>query len=309
MDGQEEQLIQAKEHYRLSVEERGDSWRKIQTFLTVAYLSENPPTLSDFTNLMDLCLHEVGFAQNCDFSKFAKLETLALHICGLIEVPETIFALVNLRKLSLYGNKLQEIPDEMRKMQKLAILDLSDNQFEEIPSCLIHFQMLRDLDLSINPLAGFTKMGHDDMEKLGHSYVSDCGEVIFKLGFHNDIAWMAINDEGWYLSNEVVRGLFALVSISSLRSLWISPTECEGPIEYELYMIFCDSAKKLLADYVKHNFDLEYFTMSPIATKTVIETLCYCAREKDIKYLNMLPNELLILLFEAMASEIAKTLC
>ena len=60
-------------------------------------------------------------------------EFLDLSDCGLMELPESLFELVNLIKLDLSYNEIKEIPEDFNKLVSLVELKLNRNQIQKIP--------------------------------------------------------------------------------------------------------------------------------------------------------------------------------
>jgi internalin A len=70
-------------------------------------------------------------------------DELDLSDLGLRTIPDEIYKLANLKKLTVSGNELNEIPQEIFKFHNLEILNLAFNKLRKVPSGL---QGLRNLD-------------------------------------------------------------------------------------------------------------------------------------------------------------------
>jgi len=72
----------------------------------------------------------------------------------LKELPEGLFALVNLNALDLSGNKLKELPDRLAELKHLQELRVSRNKLVTFPPAICQLRHLKRLDLSRNALTG-----------------------------------------------------------------------------------------------------------------------------------------------------------
>ena len=79
-------------------------------------------------------------------------EFLDLSDCGLMELPESLFELVNLIKLDLSYNEIKEIPEDFSKLVSLVELKLNRNQIQKIPESLFKLVNLKKLYLSNNEI-------------------------------------------------------------------------------------------------------------------------------------------------------------
>jgi hypothetical protein len=73
---------------------------------------------------------------------------LALRLCGLTALPESIGHLSNLTSLDFRNNKLTTLPRAMRRLSRLRSLDISENEFPAFPSDIFNLASLHVLRLS-----------------------------------------------------------------------------------------------------------------------------------------------------------------
>jgi internalin A len=78
--------------------------------------------------------------------------TLDLSDRGLETLPESLFRLVQLRRLNLSRNLLEALPAEIGKLTALRWLDLSSNEVTELPAAIANLTELRGIDISDNEL-------------------------------------------------------------------------------------------------------------------------------------------------------------
>jgi hypothetical protein len=77
---------------------------------------------------------------------------LFLFCSGLVELPTTLFSLVNLKILDIRGNSLRLLPVEIKYLFNLEELLLDNNKLREIPVECSTLQHLKILSLSYNDL-------------------------------------------------------------------------------------------------------------------------------------------------------------
>ncbi len=76
------------------------------------------------------------------------LDTLVLESVGLINVPQAIGQLQQLKTLSLARNTLSEVPPGLAALTQLQHLDLSGNPISEVPRFMAQLTQLRTLSLA-----------------------------------------------------------------------------------------------------------------------------------------------------------------
>ncbi len=96
-----------------------------------------------------LLLHSCGIA----ISVQPAGDKLNLNRKGLQEIPEYVFEMKELRKLSLYGNKLEIIDDRIGELTHLEELYLGNNQLKELPVTIGQLKNLKILSVQYNQLA------------------------------------------------------------------------------------------------------------------------------------------------------------
>ena len=77
---------------------------------------------------------------------------LALNSHQLKAVPEIVFSLKHLRKLSLLNNQIETLPDSIAQLQKLSYLNIKKNRLKQLPEALATVKKLSDLDIRHNTL-------------------------------------------------------------------------------------------------------------------------------------------------------------
>lgn len=102
-----------------------------------------------------------------DLRKFAinrikrikKMHLSVLDLCNyeLIQIPDELFELTNLRDLHLSDNLLEQLPEKISKLAKLGQLDLSFNKIVEFPKQILELENLRFLNLAGNHLVELPK--------------------------------------------------------------------------------------------------------------------------------------------------------
>ena len=78
--------------------------------------------------------------------------TTVLDLCSkeIIDIPENISLLTNLKKLRLLNNKIISIPESISSLTSLVVLFLSKNKIISIPESILSLQNLQKLFLSDN---------------------------------------------------------------------------------------------------------------------------------------------------------------
>jgi hypothetical protein len=95
------------------------------------------------------CISEQNFPRNKE--DLLKLENLKLSN-QIIDIPDSIGNLINLKKLDLSYNQLVFIPESIGNCVNLTTLDLSNNKLIKIPNSIDKLSNLIELDLSYNQL-------------------------------------------------------------------------------------------------------------------------------------------------------------
>ena len=72
---------------------------------------------------------------------------------GLIDVPESISRLINLKRLDLFDNRLSKLPEAIAHLTNLQWFNLSNNQLSELPEEIAHLTNLQMLFLKNNQLS------------------------------------------------------------------------------------------------------------------------------------------------------------
>lgn len=91
----------------------------------------------------------------CYFQQF--LEVLEVKGEQLTEIPEVIFSLKKLKKLSLPSNQIKVILPQIRQLKQLVALNLQNNQLTNLPHEIEHLQQLEILELKNNTFACLPK--------------------------------------------------------------------------------------------------------------------------------------------------------
>lgn len=101
-----------------------------------------------------------------------KSTTLDLSNKNIIELPDEIGDLIDLKVLNLSYNNIVSIPDSICKLENLEELYLLRNQIQKLPANFCSFSKLKLLDVSYNPIVKFPKnIGHcEQLEFLDASY-------------------------------------------------------------------------------------------------------------------------------------------
>ncbi|XP_015792687.1 protein scribble homolog [Tetranychus urticae] len=88
-----------------------------------------------------------------DIARYASsLEDLLLDSNHIKDLPESLFRLHRLQKLSISDNEIGSLPIDIAKLSNLVELDASKNEIMEVPEVIKFLRRLKELDLSFNPL-------------------------------------------------------------------------------------------------------------------------------------------------------------
>lgn len=71
---------------------------------------------------------------------------------GFEEIPEIVFQLKHLRKISLVGTKMKTLPEELKQMKSLEEIEYSRCRLRQFPEVLLEMPQLRKLSLRNNNL-------------------------------------------------------------------------------------------------------------------------------------------------------------
>ncbi len=103
----------------------------------------------DRNNLTD---GEQEALRRIDYVRFTQVSTLNLSGLNLLHIPNEVFTLKQLERLSFASNSIQDVPSEVRYLNRLNTLNLHNNQLHYLPSELGQLHNLQILDLSDNEL-------------------------------------------------------------------------------------------------------------------------------------------------------------
>lgn len=111
-----------------------------------------PSVIFDLANLQILNLRgNIGLERiPTSITKLSNLDTLDLHMCGLLEFPDTLSKLSNLQYLYLGQNQICEIPEGICCFPNLLELHLNVNKLVAIPESFYQMPKLQLLALSCN---------------------------------------------------------------------------------------------------------------------------------------------------------------
>ncbi|MCV6636546.1 leucine-rich repeat domain-containing protein [Candidatus Albibeggiatoa sp. nov. NOAA] len=84
--------------------------------------------------------------------KQGRVVGLNLNETQLASIPDTVFSLKYLQKLSLVKNQLQELPDTFTQLHNLVYLDVRYNELQDLPTSLGQVKSLKFLYLGHNRL-------------------------------------------------------------------------------------------------------------------------------------------------------------
>lgn len=105
------------------------------------------------------------------------LRTLAMPLCNLASLPDTIGNLSKLSTLEVRNNQLTGLPRSIRHLSTLHTIDISENDFPEFPSdifyldslmvvCLSHAWLHTIPDAAIAFGAGFDCAGEEQAQRV-----------------------------------------------------------------------------------------------------------------------------------------------
>ncbi|MFW9864725.1 MAG: leucine-rich repeat domain-containing protein [Candidatus Thorarchaeota archaeon] len=82
---------------------------------------------------------------------FKNLEEFLVNY-SIVEIPDSIGTLKNLKKLNLVGNKIKLLPYSLNSLKNLEELYLSSNKLKTVPNKFTNLQNLKRLEISYNKL-------------------------------------------------------------------------------------------------------------------------------------------------------------
>jgi Leucine-rich repeat (LRR) protein len=88
---------------------------------------------------------DASFDEVPDLAIFTNLEILYLTDLALVEIPEEIGKLKNLKELSFAGNELEEVPEELFRLKQLKELILFSNSFTDEYKAELQKRVKKDL--------------------------------------------------------------------------------------------------------------------------------------------------------------------
>ena len=145
-------------------------------------------------------------------AKEENLTELDLSYCDLIELPNELFELISLKKLSLYHNKISDL-SSLEKLCQLTALDLSNNQISDLSS-LEKLCQLTALDLSNNQLSDLSSL--EKLSTLTSLYLRS--NQLSDLSSLEKLSQLTSLD----LRSNQLSDLSSLEKLSTLTSLYLS---------------------------------------------------------------------------------------
>lgn len=110
-------------------------------------LTEIPPAIYQFKNLVELNLSQNKLVTLPDDFYFPKLEVLNIEKNNLDTFPACICKLTTLKNLYLGRNEIKSIPECIGALQNLVTLDVWFNLISDLPQALTTMKNLRYMDL------------------------------------------------------------------------------------------------------------------------------------------------------------------
>jgi len=135
--------------------------KKVDNIIVSGYIISQTTLkdLSSLTIVKSIEFHSCRFNEGLNFSEFKKNNNLtALSFSrfreerGLVDFPESLCQLKQLKKLDLYNNQLVTIPKCIKNLSNLEELDLQYNSLKSLPNELSKLTKLKSLDLQENGL-------------------------------------------------------------------------------------------------------------------------------------------------------------
>ncbi|ORX84888.1 L domain-like protein [Anaeromyces robustus] len=134
----------------------------------------NIDAISKLTNLQELTLKMVININELNFDSLKSLKKLSnLNIQGddsdedkLEAIPEFVYSLNSLKKLSLPYNNINIISDQIKNIKNLEYLDLNNNKITNIPKVLGNHKNMEYLDLSYNSIYDELPESFNNLTKL-----------------------------------------------------------------------------------------------------------------------------------------------
>lgn len=130
--------------------------------------------------------------------RLPQLQKLSIASNQLTAIPESISQLSQLRSLDLYNNELKFLPKAISQLSQLQDLNLSNNQFDTMPETIGYLTQLQSLDISSNQLTALPELTGElnNLEKLnlGKNLLTSLPECVGQLTklrelgiFHNPL--------------------------------------------------------------------------------------------------------------------------
>lgn len=92
------------------------------------------------------------FWEYVNSKKIFSVKHVNLDSSDLVEIPEPIYDVENLKTLSLEHNQIKELPTEISKLDSLKKIFLGDNEIKELPEEIGKLSSLEELDLNDNQI-------------------------------------------------------------------------------------------------------------------------------------------------------------
>lgn len=165
------------------------------SFIQYSKIDENYPNeyvLNDQNQVIAISIY--GDLENPDLSMnrkipneitlFENLEELLINY-SILEIPESIGDLRNLKKLNLSNNKIKYLPNSLNSLRNLEELILNSNKFKIISNEFSNLQNLKRLELNYNKLKSIPNFVFElknlKILDLSHNKISEIPNSIGKL--------------------------------------------------------------------------------------------------------------------------------
>lgn len=143
-------------------------------------LASLPPGVGRLGSLVSLCLFKCrSFSALPEHTMLGLTSLLRLYLCGLNAIPEVVFQLRTLQKLSLGDSEtLTSLPDSISSLTDLRILDLDGcSSFTGLPEGISALSRLQELDLSSCSALEVLPNGLSGLSSLSELNLSSCSAL------------------------------------------------------------------------------------------------------------------------------------